>query len=125
MTNELGSVVDKWFQIGVQLGVSEAKLREIEADHHTAQRRFSEVISFWIRGNTHVPVTWKSLIQVLESLFVIERGLANKLRKKCGMEIIESSPSTGLSFDNFYKVLFHIYNHIQYYCFIIFSQMLM
>ena len=95
MTNELGSVVDKWFQIGVQLGVSESKLREIEADHHTAQRRFSEVISFWIRGNTHVPVTWKSLSQLLESSFVNERGLANKLRDKCGIEVIEIPSSTG------------------------------
>ena len=101
VTNELGTVVDKWFQIGVQLGVSESKLREIEADHHTAQRCFSEVISFWIKGNTHVPVTWKSLSQVLESSFVNERGLANELRKKCGMEVIESSSSTGLSFYNF------------------------
>ena len=108
VTNELGSVVDKWFQIGVQLGVSESKLREIEADHHTAQRRFSMVISFWIRGNTHVPVTWKLLIQVLESSFVNEQGLANELREKCGMEVIESSPSTGLSFDNFCNISFDI-----------------
>ena len=94
VTNELGSIVQKWFQIGVQLGVSEGKLHQIEADYRITERCFSEMIIFWIKGNTHVPVTWKSLIQVLESSFVNERGLAVKLREKCGMEILESSPST-------------------------------
>ena len=87
ITNELGSVIDKWFRIGVQLRLSEAKLRQIEADHRTVDRYFSEVISFWFNGNTQVAVSWKSLIEVLESPFVDEKGLAKKLREKGGMEL--------------------------------------
>ena len=96
ITNELGSVIDKWFQIGVQLGVGESKLRQIESDYHTLDRRFSEMISFWLNGNTQVPMTWTSLVQVLESHFVSEKGLANQLREKAGLKLENKQNSTGI-----------------------------
>ena len=86
-------MIDKWYEIGVQLGVSESKLRQIEADHTTVGRRFSEVISFWLSGNTQVATNWESLIIVLESSFVDEKGLAKKLREKGEMEIHDQTPS--------------------------------
>jgi hypothetical protein len=92
-------VIDKWFQIGVQLGVSESKLRQIETDHQILDRRFSEMISFWLNGNTQVDVTWTSLVQVLESRFVNEKGLANRLREKAGLKLDdrkEAALSTGV-----------------------------
>ena len=85
MTNELGSVMAKWFPIGVQLGIDQAKLQEIEINYRTADRCFSEVINFWLKGNTPVAVCWKSLVEVLESPFVNEKGLARGLREKGGM----------------------------------------
>ena len=89
-------MIDKWFQIGVQLGVSESKLRQIEADYHTLDRRFSEMISFWLNGNTQVPVSWTSLVQVLESRFVNEKGLANQIREKAGLKLENTKDSTGI-----------------------------
>ena len=100
ITNELGSVIDKWFLIGIRLGVSEAKLRQIEANYHTVERCFSEMISFWLNGNTRVAVSWKSLIDALESQFVNERGLANQLREKVGLKLDDKNKaptSTGMS----------------------------
>jgi hypothetical protein len=47
---------------------------------------FTEVISFWLNGNTQVAVSWKSIIDVLESQFVGEKGLANQLREKAGLK---------------------------------------
>ena len=85
MTNELGSVMAKWFSIGVQLGIDPAKLQEIEINYRTADRCFSEVISFWLKGNTPVPVSWLSLVDVLQSPFVSEKGLAGRLSEKGGM----------------------------------------
>ena len=82
MTNELGSVMAKWFSIGVQLGINPAKLQEIEINYRTADRCFSEVISFWLNGNTPVPVSWISLVEALESPFVNEKGLAGRLKEK-------------------------------------------
>ena len=87
VTNELGSMMNKWFQMGVQLGLSETKLHQIESDHRTADRCFSEVIIFWLKGNTKVAVTWKSLVQVLESSFVNEQGLAKRLREMLAGEL--------------------------------------
>ena len=100
ITNELGSVIDKWFQIGVQLGVGESKLRQIRADNNTVHMCFTEVISFWLNGNTQVAVSWESIIDVLESHFVNEKGLANQLREKAGLKCDDKqeapSSSTGI-----------------------------
>jgi hypothetical protein len=85
----------KYYSIGIQLGVPEAKIKEIEMNYGTADRRFSEVIKFWLRGNTPVAVSWKSLIEVLESPFVGEKGLARRLRVKGGMIISETVGLSG------------------------------
>ena len=90
VTNELCSVIDKWFRIGVQLGIDQAKLKEIEMNYRTADRCFSEVISFWLNGNTPVAVNWKSLVEVLEQPFVGEKGMAGRLREKGGMIVNET-----------------------------------
>ena len=90
VTNELCSVIDKWFRIGVQLGLSESKLHQIGADYQTVDMRFTEVISFWLNGNTPVAVSWKSLVEVLESPFVGEKGLAGRLREKGGTVVSET-----------------------------------
>ena len=90
-------MIDKWFRIGVQLGLSEAKLRQIEADHRTVDRCFSEVISFWLNRNTEVAVSWKSLVEILESPFVDEKGLAKKLREKGGLELHDRNAAPSLT----------------------------
>ena len=79
-------MIDKWFQIGVQLGVGESNLRQIRADNHTVHICFTEAISFWLNGNTQVAVSWDSIIDVLESHFVNEKGLADQLREKAGLK---------------------------------------
>ena len=96
--NELRSVLIKWYEIGAQLGVNGAKLREIQIDCHTVERCFSEMISFWFKGNTEVAVTWKSIIDALESPFVNEKHLANQLREKVALKLDdkkEAPSSTG------------------------------
>lgn len=85
VNHELAYVRGKWYDIGVQLDLSVAKLHEIEIDYHFMHRRFAEVINFWLKGNTLIPVTWESLIDALESPPVNERGLAKKLREKMGL----------------------------------------
>ena len=90
VTNELVSVMAKWHTIGVQLGVDPAKLEEIESNYQTADRRFSEVIKFWLRGNASAAVSWESLVEVLERPFVGEKGLAKILRENGGMIVSET-----------------------------------
>ena len=97
VTNELVSVMAKWYHIGVQLGVNPAKLEEIETNYQKADRRFSEVIKFWLRRNirSRVAVSWESLVEVLESPFVDEEGLAMRLREKGGMIVSETAGVPG------------------------------
>ena len=85
----------KWHSIGVQLGVNPAQLEEIESNYRTANRRFSEVINFWLRRNTRVAVSWKSLVEILESPFIGEKGLAMGLRKKGEMIISKTAGVSG------------------------------
>ena len=92
-------MIDKWFRIGVQLGIAETMLNQIEADHRNVDRCFSEVISFWLKGNTPIAVGWKSLVEVLESPFVSEKGLARGLREKGGMSETVEVP-TGVAEGN-------------------------
>ena len=95
VTNELSSVKAKWHTIGVLLGIDPAKLEEIENNYQTADRRFSEVINFWLRGNTRVAMSWESLVEVLESPSVDEKGLAMRLREKGGMIVNETAGVPG------------------------------
>jgi hypothetical protein len=90
VTNELVSVMAKYYRIGVQLRVDQAKIEEIENNYPTTDRRFSEVIKIWLRGNTPVTMSWESLVEVLESPFVGEEGLARRLREKGGMIVRET-----------------------------------
>jgi hypothetical protein len=53
------------------------------------------VIKFWLRGNTPVAVSWKSLVEVLESPFVGEKGLAMGLREKGGLIVSEAVGVSG------------------------------
>jgi hypothetical protein len=85
----------KWYPIGVQLGVDQAKLKEIEVNYRAADRCFVEVVSFWLGGNTPVAVSWESLVEVLEQSFVGEKGLAMRLREKGGMLISDTVRVSG------------------------------
>ena len=95
VTNELVSVKGKWYHIGVQLGVDDTELEKIEKEYQEIDRRFSEVIKFWLRGNTSAAVSWKSLVEVLETPFVNEKGLAKTLREKGGMIVSEAAGLPG------------------------------
>ena len=80
LVNELSSVIDKYYSIGIQLQISEEILKKIEKDHAETDRRFIEVLSHWLNnGDT---VTWDTVISVLESPLVGRKTLATTLREK-------------------------------------------
>ena len=76
---ELATVKYKWRDIGLKLHVPYHKLKEFEKEANP----LVEVINYWLNGNVKdVPVTWKSVVTVLESSSVDERGLAKIIMKK-------------------------------------------
>ena len=76
---ELARVKYKWRDIGLQLHVPHYKIKEFE----DGKNPFVEIISYWFNGNVKdVPVTWRSIVAVLESSIVDEGGLARIILEK-------------------------------------------
>ena len=66
--NELTEVTAAdWFPLGVQLGSSSSRLREIEMDYpRDTQRCKTEVLDFWLRNGSQI--SWQKLAQAVEVL---------------------------------------------------------
>ena len=76
---ELVTVKYKWWDIGLKLRVPYHKLKEFEGERNP----FVEVMNYWLNRNIKdVPVTWRSIVTVLESSSVNERDLAKAIMKK-------------------------------------------
>ena len=76
---ELGNIQHKLFKFGIQLGIPHGKLKEFEKEADP----LSTVVDYWLNGNVKgVPVSWKSVVEALESSHVDESGLANSISKK-------------------------------------------
>ena len=78
--NELGSVKHLYFPIGIQLGVPHSKLTQFGKKEDP----LSAVVDYWLSGSTKIslPISWRSVVDALESEHVGERGLANTIREK-------------------------------------------
>ena len=74
----LNPVVDKYFELGVQLGVDVASLKRIEGEHSSHLRRFHEVIHFWQNNNTSTR-GWSTLANAVAKIRGHE-NLARELR---------------------------------------------
>ena len=71
--------VARWHTLGIQLGMTEDEIKEIEQDHpgDTARRR-TAMLDKWLKKQTSP--SWESIIEALENMS--EKRLANKLRSK-------------------------------------------
>ena len=77
--NELGDVTD-WYQLGVQLGISTADLKQIRMNYPSnAQQCKMEVLDLWLRNAPEC--SWTKLAQAVEAMggYAV---LAEELRKK-------------------------------------------
>ena len=76
---ELAKVRYKWWDIGLKLHVPYHKLKEFEKESDS----FAAIINYWLSGNVKdAPVTWRSIVAVLESSSIDERGLAQTIMDK-------------------------------------------
>ena len=79
--NALGSVKTKSLEIGLQLGIPRSKLMEFKKEDDP----LSAVVDYWLQGNVlepAIPVCWKSIVEALNSEYVGELALAEKISKK-------------------------------------------
>lgn len=79
LCNELGEVKRRAYEIGIQLGITHSKLKELQHDENL----LAAALDYWLSGNVpDIPVTWKSILDALESKFVNETGCAERIRAK-------------------------------------------
>lgn len=77
--NELEKVKHKAYEIGIQLGIPDSKLKQFEKEG----RLLSDVVNYWLCRNVlETPITWNSVVAALKSEQVGEQGLAETLLKK-------------------------------------------
>ena len=68
-----------WLKIGVQLGIPHYKLLEFEKEDDP----LVAAIDYWLNDNVEgVQVSWRSIIEALESTHVGQNGLANRIKEK-------------------------------------------
>ena len=80
MNHVAAALPTKWKMVGVQLGLSLAKLDEIEASNFgNCKCCFSSVFSEWEKLNT-TPYSWSTIIDVLQTPCVEENRVAEDLR---------------------------------------------
>ena len=76
---ELAEVENKFIKIGVQLGIPRYKLMEFKKDDDP----LSAMIDYWFSGNVEgVHVSWQSIVDALQTSYVGESGLAEKIIEK-------------------------------------------
>ena len=69
----------KWYHIGVELGLPVGTLNAIRTQFTDLTDCVTEMCTKWLQG-THPSPTWNDLIKAVESPFVGENCLAQKLR---------------------------------------------
>ena len=78
----LDEVVDGWFRLGVELGLSASLLRAIENDYHRIEKWKMEMVWKWMTSATLNP-TWCSLANALHAIdmHVVAEKISVKHRK--------------------------------------------
>ena len=72
-------VKHKAFEIGIQLGIPRGKMLQFKQEGDV----LSAAIDYWLCGNVEdVPITWKSIVEVLQSGYIGEPKCAEAIQKK-------------------------------------------
>lgn len=85
----LNPMVEKYFELGVQLGIEVACLKQIEGEHSSHSRRLYEIIHFWQNNNTST-CEWSTLANAVAKIQGHD-NLARELRAR-GSNMKEPSP---------------------------------
>ena len=74
-----------WHDLGLQLGLYESRLKDIEEDYNKSHDRFRECMSAWLKGEDKVREVgggpcWSSLVSALDTIG--EKHIATNIREK-------------------------------------------
>lgn len=84
LINELFSVRQKWYPIGVQLNVDHTVLEDIETKHAgDVYRQLSSMLQEWLKNGSKT-ASWREIVEALRSPSVDTTSLASNLKiNKC------------------------------------------
>ena len=95
---EFNNIRSKWYEIGLQLGVSVGTLNAIKKDYHSTSDCLRETLTIWLKTSPSPP-TWNNIVDVLRRSTVGELRLAADLEKKyCLTPSYYYSPHTSYLF---------------------------
>ena len=76
----LSAVSDKWYEIGVLLGVPDSDLNGLTTGNLSNTVKLSKVLQKWIKLRNN-PVKWESVIAVVEGPVVQNKDLGLRIRQ--------------------------------------------
>ena len=77
LQNELSIVQDKWYKIGIGLGVPTEQLEKFVG----LSNPLLEVIVHWLKGTRHPPASWETVFSILQHPDINEAKLAEKIQR--------------------------------------------
>ena len=72
----------KWFNIGLELDVTESQLQIIETDRPGSEERMRSMLDYWLNNATDPLPSWKVLVDALKAPTVCENKLAKELEER-------------------------------------------
>jgi len=75
-------VSHKWFNIGLELDVTESQLKIIETDRLGSEQQMRTMLDYWLNNATDPLPSWKVLVDALKAPTVCEKKLARKLEER-------------------------------------------
>jgi hypothetical protein len=111
---DVHDAVDKWHNIGIQLGLHESELKSIESNYPRQNDRLREMICKWLQNKV---ATWGKMVSALKSRTVGEGYLAEQLESKYCVPLqrmtltatkISKSTKVSASKSNNYACIFNI-----------------
>ena len=87
----LAPLTDKYFELGIQLGLEVEAIKAVERNYPMQSRRFSETIILWQNKNTRSQ-RWSTLADAVQRVGGYDR-LVKKLRRCSSSEAAQSLPA--------------------------------
>ena len=101
LQDELYNIRDKWFDIGVQLGLDNGTLQSIKTENSNTGDALREVLTYWLKRNSSS--TWGALFKALRSRPVGAGSIVDTLLKSAILTPDDSITAEGTYSKNLYR----------------------
>ena len=82
----LADISNKWYDVGLGFKVGHNSLESLKKEVESDVTKLSKVIECWISTQSS-PVTWETVISVIEGPIVNNKTKSNEIRKHLGLDV--------------------------------------